>query len=150
MKKTVKCTSHLLTVTKDKCYQVIKESGNDYLIVNDYGNERYYNICHFEVVSSAKVLKETEDNIKAEIETVSKHLENLRKDLVKVRIEIKKKSPKVGDRYNHEDGGEYMIAQCDHESYCLVNLSDGNRWTNSVKDINDVFAGDQDEFIKIN
>ena len=60
---------------------------------------------------------------------------------MKIVIVNDKLSVKAGDRLRHENGGEYIVARIDSANFRLINLLDGNRWSEKS-----LFNGTENEF----
>jgi len=54
-----------------------------------------------------------------------------------------------GFLYVFTDGDVYVVARIDRECYALICIQDGTRYANGVKDINNVFSGDDLDFTRI-
>ncbi len=55
---------------------------------------------------------------------------------------------KPGDRFKHEDGDKYIFSRITSNTYCLVDLGNGNRYSDPVENPRDVTLYPE-EFIKI-
>ncbi len=142
----VKCISKNYSLIKHGEVFEVKFEGEDYYdIISPYGTLVYKKV-NFEIVMTPKEKLQEAQNT---LENLRQECEKLSKEISVLKQEIKDSaSPEMGDRYVKTGGCEYIVARLDSDLYALINLQDGNRWSNPTSNILDIFAGSEKQFKK--
>jgi len=142
----VKCIESSFSFIKyGEVYDVVAEHKNEYTIKTPSGN-KIYNKANFEVVKSIEQqLKEAQEKFET-LEQESKQALAAWQNLIKEYE--KRKIPKRGQIYiDISVMQEYIVAQVTNGEYCLINLEDGNRYSNATDKIENIFGRHKENFI---
>lgn len=140
----VKCMESSFRFIKyGEVYDVVAEHKNEYTIKTPSGNKTY-NKFNFEVVKSIEAqLKEAQEKFET-LEKESKQALAAWQNLVK---EYQNQIPKRGQVYvDNTTMQEYIVAQVTSDQYCLINLEDGNRYSNATDKIQNIFGNHKKHF----
>lgn len=91
--------------------------------------------------------------LKGELATANNLIVDFTRTANQIKAEIKAleeaNAPKQGDIYtNTHTHTDYIIARVECGKYCLINLTDGERYINPVSTISEVFGQNLKTFVK--
>lgn len=140
----VKCMESSFRFIKyGEVYDVVSEHKHEYTIKTPYGNKTYNKSNFVMLKSIEEQLKEAQEKFET-LEKESKQALAAWQNLVK---EYQNQIPKRGQVYvDNATMQEYIVAQVTNDQYCLINLEDGNRYSNATNKIENIFGRDKKHF----
>ena len=140
MQKFYKCinVNGADAITEGKVYEGSVSNGGAYLqFKNDCGRKDMLFLHRFSEVND----RDAVTLLEARLKEVKAQAEKDREEL-QAQINTLRESFNItrGSRWLSRDGEEYIIAVVDDGRFSAICLEDGLRWTDSVKDIADVFG----------